>query len=68
MIVLDLEHMSIELARKISTEDERTGVKNTAHIAYSTLAKAMTLRRTKVLSSGIDVRARLDMPAANLKK
>ena len=46
MIAIDLEHMAADLARQILIEEERTGVKNLGHMAYSTLATAMTQRRT----------------------
>jgi hypothetical protein len=36
MMVIDLDHMAMELARQISVEEERTGIKNPAHVAYST--------------------------------
>ena len=67
-MVIDFEHMALELARQISAEEERTGVKNPAHIAYSTLAKATTLRRTNLLNSAADLRAKLDMARRELEE
>ena len=58
MMVIDLEHMAIE-CWQISVEEERTGVKNPAHIAYSTLATATTQRRTNILHSLADLRGKL---------
>src|SRR2546430_17537880 len=66
-MVIDFEYMALELARQISAEEERTGLKNPAHVAYSTLAKATTLRRTKLLNSAADLRAKLDMARRELE-
>ena len=60
-MVIDFEYMALELARQISAEEERTGVKNLEDFAYSTLAKATTLRRAKLLNSVADLRAKLDL-------
>jgi flagellar protein FliJ len=59
-MILDFEHMATDLSRQISAEEERTGVKDPAHFAYSTFAKAATLRRTKLLTSVADLRVKLD--------
>ena len=67
MMVIDLENMATELARQISVEEKRTGVKNPAHVAYSTWATATTQRRTKILHSVADLRAKLDMDRRELE-
>ena len=67
-MVIDFEHMALELARQISAEEERTGIKNPAHIAYSTLAKATALRRANLLNSAADLRAKLDMARRELEE
>jgi hypothetical protein len=67
-MVIDFEHTALELARQISAEEERTGVKNPAHIAYSTLAKATALRRTNLLNSAADLRVKLDMARRELEE
>ena len=59
-MVIDFQHMASELTRQISAEEERTGVKDPANIVYSTLAKAMTQRRTNLLNSVADLRTKLD--------
>jgi hypothetical protein len=66
-MVIDFQHMALELARQISAEEERTGVKNSAHIAYSTLAKATALRRANLLTSAADLRAKLDTARRELE-
>ena len=60
-MVTDFEHIALELTRQISCEEESTHIKDPAHVAYSTFAKATTLRRTKLLSSAADLRAKLDV-------
>jgi hypothetical protein len=64
-MVIDFENMALELTRQISCEEEHTHVKDPAHVAYSTFAKATTLRRTKLLNSAADLRAKLDIAIAN---
>jgi flagellar export protein FliJ len=59
-MILDLEHMAGDLARQIAAEEERTGVKDSSHFAYSTFAKAAAQRRTNLLNSANDLRAKLD--------
>jgi hypothetical protein len=66
-MVIDFENMASELTRQISCEEERTHVKDPAHVAYSTFAKATTLRRTKLLDSVADLRAKLDMARRELE-
>ena len=59
-MILDFEQMAADLARQIAAEEERTGVKDAAHFAYSTFAKAAALRRTKLMTSVADLRLKLD--------
>jgi len=59
-MIFDFEQMAADLARQISAEEERTGVRDAAHFAYSTFAKAAALRRTKLLTSVADLRAKFD--------
>jgi hypothetical protein len=74
-MVLDLEHVAADLARQIAAEEERTGIKDPAHFAYSTFAKAAGQRRANLLTSVTDLKAKLDNArreheeaAAELKK
>jgi hypothetical protein len=59
-MILDLEHIATDLARQIAVEEERTGIKDPAHFAYSTFAKAASQRRTNLLTSVADLKAKLD--------
>jgi flagellar protein FliJ len=59
-MVADFEHMANDLMRQITAEEERTGVRDCAHFAYSTFAKAARLRRGNLLESVADLKAKLD--------
>jgi flagellar protein FliJ len=59
-MILDFEHMATDLARQISAEEERTGVRDPAHFAYSTFAKAASLRRANLLTSVADLSSKLE--------
>jgi hypothetical protein len=58
-MILDFEHMAVDLSRQILAEEERTGVRDPAHFAYSTFAKAAALRRANLLTSVADLRSKL---------
>ena len=59
-MILDLEHIAADLARQISAEEERTGIRDAAHFAYSTFAKAASQRRANLLTSITDLKVKLD--------
>jgi len=59
-MILDFEHMAADLSRQIAAEEERTGVRDPAHFAYSTFAKAAALRRANLLTSVADLRSKLE--------
>src|SRR2546430_7793402 len=65
-MIFDFEQMAADLARQIAAEEERTGVKDAAHFAYSTFAKAAALRRTNLLTSVVDLRLKLDRKSTRL--
>jgi|SRR6185369_14276760 flagellar FliJ protein len=67
-MVTDFQRMALELDRQICAEEERTGVKDPADVVYSTLAKATTHRRAKLLNSVVDLRARLAMGKRELEE
>ncbi|KAB2912257.1 MAG: flagellar export protein FliJ [Hyphomicrobiaceae bacterium] len=60
-MIHDLEQMALDLGRQISAEEERTGIRDAAHFAYSTFAKAAALRRSNLLTSVTDLRAKLEI-------
>ncbi len=65
--VADLEHMirefdgmASDLDRQIKAEEERTGVRDPAHFAYSTFAKSASQRRDNLKASADGLRAKLE--------
>lgn len=60
-MIRDFEGMALDLARQISAEEERTGVKDPEHFAYSTFAKAVVQRRDNLITSVEDLRAKLEL-------
>ena len=74
-IIREFEMMVDDLSRQINSEENRTGVKDLTHFAYSTFAKAAAQRREKLLISVEDLRLKLeaalserDVAMENLRK
>lgn len=59
-MIQDFEVMAVDLARQIAAEEDRTGIKDPAHFAYSTFAKAATVRRANLLASVEGLRSKLE--------
>lgn len=65
--VADLEHMirefdgmASDLDRQIKAEEDRTGVRDPAHFAYSTFAKSASQRRDNLRASADGLRVKLE--------
>ncbi len=65
--VADLEHMirefdgmASDLDRQIKAEEDRTGVRDPAHFAYSTFAKSASQRRDNLRASADGLKAKLE--------
>jgi flagellar protein FliJ len=58
-MIRDFEEMAADLQRQITSEEDRTGVKDQAHFAYSTFAKSAALRRNKIVTSVDGLKAQL---------
>jgi flagellar protein FliJ len=65
--VADLEHMIREfegmandLDRQIKAEEDRTGIKDAAHFAYSTFAKSASQRRDNLRASADGLKVKLE--------
>jgi len=54
------EQLVTDLDRQIGSEEDRTGVKDIAHFAYSTFAKAAAQRRDNLKTSIADLRVQLE--------
>jgi hypothetical protein len=50
-MIRDFEQMASDLERQVHAEEERTGVRDRSHFAYSTFAKAANLRHENLLAS-----------------
>ena len=59
--IRDFELLASELARQIANEEDRTGVRDQAHFAYSTFAKAAAQRRANLLTSVEDLKMKLGL-------
>ena len=58
-MIRDFTNTAANLAREIGAEEERTRIKDPNHVAYSMLAKALAMRRGKLLMSTADAEMRL---------
>lgn len=63
-MIHEFEQMASDLERQITSEEERTGVRNEAHFAYSTFARAAAQRRDNLRASVADLRAKLESAVA----
>ncbi|MCL4768403.1 MAG: flagellar export protein FliJ [Hyphomicrobiaceae bacterium] len=60
-MIREFEHMAIELDRQVQSEEDRTGVKDKSHFAYSTLAKAAAQRRDNLRASIANLQVKLEV-------
>jgi chromosome segregation ATPase len=60
------ENMIADLDRQIATVEDRTRIKDTAHLAYSNFARAATKRRQKLLTSVAHVKSLLQVAEREL--
>ena len=65
-MIADFERLAAELDREVRAEEDRTGVCDPRHFAYSTVAKAAGLRRDNLLNSIAQLRIQLDTASAAL--
>ena len=59
-MVADFERMASELDQQIEIEQQKTGISDVAHFAYSTFAKAAMTRRDNLLASAADMKNTLE--------
>ena len=60
MMIADFERMASELDQQIEIEQQKTGISDVTHFAYSTFAKAALQRRNNLLASAADMRGTLE--------
>jgi len=65
-MITDFEAMAAHLTREIAAEEERTKIKDPAHVKYSTWAKSVALRRDNLSSSVADLKSKLDVAKREL--
>jgi flagellar protein FliJ len=59
-MIADFERMAADLDQQIEIEQQKTGISDVAHFAYSTFAKAATTRRDNLLASAHDMKDKLE--------
>ena len=65
-MIADFERLASELDREVRAEEDRTGNHDPRHFAYSTLAKAASLRRDNLMHSIAQLKIQLDTAHAAL--
>ncbi len=59
-MIRDFVSMANDLDRQIQAEEERTGVRDTGHFAYSTFAKSAAQRRDNLRASASELTIKLE--------
>jgi flagellar export protein FliJ len=60
LMIAEFNRMATELDREIASEEQKSGVKDIAHYAYSTYARAARTRRDNLLHSAEELKGQLD--------
>jgi flagellar protein FliJ len=58
-IIREFDQMALDLDRQIQLEEDRTGIRDRGHFAYSTFAKAAAQRRDNLKTSTDGLREKL---------
>ncbi len=67
-MIADFARMAGELDREIAAEEQRSGVADPSHFAYSTYARAARTRRDNLHQSGEDLRGQLEEAKARYEE
>ncbi len=59
-MIREFEGMAADLDRQIKAEEDRTGIKDAAHFAYSTFAKSASQRRDNLRASADGLKVKLE--------
>jgi len=59
-MIADFERMARDLEREIDAEEQRSGITDTQHFAYSTYARAAATRRDNLARSAGELQGQLD--------
>ena len=65
-MIREFENIASDLDRQIQAEEDRSGVKDPKHFAYSTFAKSAAQRRDNLLASIGELRVKLEATQADL--
>jgi len=60
MMIADFERMASELDQQIEYEQQKTGITDVGHFAYSTFARAAMTRRDNLLASANNMKGQLE--------
>jgi flagellar protein FliJ len=60
-MIRDFQTMAADLDRQIQVEEERTGIRDRTHFAYSTFAKSAGQRRDNLRASAEDLTSKLEV-------
>jgi flagellar FliJ protein len=63
-MIHEFERMAYDLECQVKAEEERTGVKDAQHFAYSTFARSAEQRRQNLLASVSELQEKLDAAVA----
>ena len=67
-MIADFNQMALDLDRQIAIEQERSGVSDSSHYAYPTVAKAAIQRRDNLLASAVGLETKLEVARASLEE
>jgi flagellar protein FliJ len=59
-IIRDFQAMAADLDRQIQNEEDRTGIRDATHFAYSTFAKSAAQRRNNLRASAAELTVKLE--------
>ncbi|MBL8566705.1 MAG: flagellar export protein FliJ [Hyphomicrobiaceae bacterium] len=60
-MIREFEQVATDLERQIQAEEDRTGIRDSSHFAYSTFARSAAQRRENLLNSARGLRDRLEV-------
>ena len=63
-MIHEFEQMALDLERQVQAEEERTGVRDASHFAYSTFARSAAQRRENLLASVSELQGKLEIAVA----
>ena len=63
-MIYEFEQMAHDLERQVQVEEERTGVRDQQHFAYSTFARSAEKRRQNLLASVSELQEKLQFAVA----